>query len=312
MIIDVHYHWWKLPSDENVGRQITAGLIEDAERNGVKRQVDEIYPTLRDYMDDLDCDKLVKRMDTNGIDVTVILMMDNYDMGASNERILQANERCAKAAARHPGRLLSMASIDPRRPEAPALLRKCLGEYKMNGLKWHPDNGFYPNSKESYAVLEVANEFGVPLLTHCGLLARARAKYTHPLHLDDVALDFPNLQIIAAHMGHMWWQEWAAIAQYKANLSGDMAMWQLMAVAKPALFRKTLRNILDIMGHEQVLFSSDGPVYEPLVDNKKWIDIIKGLIIKGKDDIVFSQTEIDAILGGNAQRIFKLNKRNSE
>jgi len=182
----------------------------------------------------------------------------------------------------------------------------------MNGLKWHPDNGFYPNSKESYAVLEVANEFGVPLLTHCGLLARSRAKYTHPLHLDDVALDFPNLQIIAAHMGHMWWQEWAAIAQYKANLSGDMAMWQLMAVAKPALFRKTLRNILDIMGHEQVLFSSDGPVYEPLVDNKKWIDIIKGLIIKGKDDIVFSQTEIDAILGGNAQRIFKLNKRNSE
>ncbi len=306
MIIDVHYHWWRMPADENIGRRITAGLLEDAERNGVKRTVDEIYPTLRDYMDDPDCDKLVKRMDANGIDISVILMMDNFSMGVSNERVLLANENCAKAAQKHQGRLLSMASIDPRRPDAPALLRHCLSEFKMNGLKWHPDNGYYPNSKEAYAVLEVANEFGVPLLTHCGLLARARAKYTHPLHLDDVALDFPNLQIIAAHMGHMWWQEWAAIAQYKANLSGDMAMWQLLAVAKPALFRRTLRNILDIIGHEQVLFSSDGPVYEPLVDNKKYIDIIKGLTVKGKDGIVFTQKEVDAILGGNAARIFKI------
>jgi len=310
MIIDIHYHWWRLPADERAGRQITAGLLEDAARNGVHRTVDAVYPTLRDYMDDVECDKLVKRMDTNGIDVTVILMMDNYSLGVSTERIMQANEYCAKAAQKHPGRLLSMASIDPRRPDAPALLRRCLGEFKMNGLKWHPDNGYYPNSKEAYAVLEVANEFGVPLLTHCGLLARARAKYTHPLHLDDMALDFPNLQIIAAHMGHGWWRDWLAVAQYKGNVSGDLSMWQLAAVSKPALFRRYLREILDVLGPGQVLFATDGPVYEPLISNKQYIDIIKSLTVKDKDGIVFTQAEVDAILGGNAARIFKLKKGN--
>lgn len=308
MIVDIHYHYWRLPNDETIARRITAGLLEDAARNGVRRSIDEIFPVLRDYMDDVNCDKLVQRMDENGIDVSVILQTDNFAMGASEERIMQANENCARAAARHPGRLISMAGTDPRRPNAPVLFRRCLTEFKMNGLKWHPDNGYYPNSKETYAVLEVASEFGVPLLTHCGLLARSRAKFTHPLHLDDVALDFPNLQIIGAHMGHLWWREWLAIAQYKANLSGDMAMWQLMAMSKPALFRRYLREIVDVLGTEQVLFSSDGPVYEPIISNRKWIDIIKQLTIKGEDGIVFTREEVDAILGGNATRIFKLKK----
>jgi hypothetical protein len=239
--------------------------------------------------------------------VTALLVMDNYDIPVlTEERIMRLNENCARAAARYPGRLISLAGIDPRRPGAPALFRCCLTEFKMNGLKWHPDNGFYPNGKEAYAVLEVANEFGVPLVTHCGLLAHSRAKYTHPVHLDDVALDFPNVTVIAAHMGHMWWRDWAAVAQHKANVYGDLSMWQLIAVSKPALFRRYLREILDILGPEQVLFATDGPVYEPVISNKKWIEIIRGLAVKGTDGIVFSREEVDAILGGNAARVFRL------
>jgi len=307
MIIDTHYHYWRLPADEKAARGIVTGLLEDTTRNGVKGNVDEVLPVLRQLMDDPDCDKLVARMDADGVDATVLLVMDNADIpGFTGDRLLRANERCASAAAKHPGRLIALAGVDPRRPDAPALFRRCLTDFKMSGLKWHPDNGFYPNSKEAYAVLEVAAEFSVPLVTHCGLLARSRAKYTHPLHLDDVALDFPTIPIIAAHMGHLWWREWLAIAQYKTNLYGDLSMWQLIAVSKPALFRRYLREILDVLGPEQVLFATDGPVYEPLVSTRKWIDIIRGLTIKGADGIVFNQREVDAMLGGNAARVFKL------
>jgi uncharacterized protein len=220
------------------------------------------------------------------------------------------NEACAKAAARHPGRFISLAGIDPRRPKAPVLFRKCITDFKMNGLKWHPDQGYYPDSKEAYAVLEVANEFGVPLLTHSLPLANSRAKFAHPIHLDDIALDFPNIQIIAAHMGgQLWWREWAALAQYKKTISGDLAAWQKLAISKPAVFRKYLREIVDILGHEQILWASDTPYLEVLVSNKKWIEIIKGLTVRGADGIVFSEEEVNAILGDNAARIFKLNLR---
>jgi hypothetical protein len=283
-----------------------AGLLKDSESIGIRRPIDEILPVYRDLMDDMGCDKLVKRMDENGIDVTAIVIVDNVDFGFDNERIMRINQYCASAAARHPDRLIALAGIDPRRPDAPALFRRCITEFNMKGLKWHPDNGYYPNSKEAYAVLEVANELGVPLLTHCAPLAGSRAKYAHPIYLDDVALDFPQLNIIAAHMGNMWWREWAALAHCKKNLCGDLAMWQLYALSKPHLFRRYLREILDIVGHEQTLFSTDGPVFEPHISNGRWVGIIKALSAKSTDGIRFTEEEVDAILGGNASRIFKL------
>ena len=304
MIIDVHYHFLRLPADENRARNLAQGFCLDAEMAGVKKPLDDVLPLFRDYMDDTECDKLVRRMDESGIDITVINVVDNINYRTDSERVLGTNENCARAAAKHPERLIALAGIDPRRTDAPVLFRKCIEEFNMKGLKWHPDNGYYPNSEESYAVLEVANELGVPLLTHTGPLANSRAKYAHPIHLDDIALDFPNINIIAAHMGDVWWRDWAALAKCKKNLYGDLAMWQLTAEAKPQLFRRYLREILDIIGPEQVIFGSDGPIFEPYVSNQRWVQIIKDLPAKSNDGITFSDEEVNGILGRNASRIF--------
>ena len=306
MIVDVHYHFMLWPADEDIARTMVEGLLLLGERAGIKKSVDEVIPILKDYMDDIECNKLVKRMDESGIDVTVINVVDNVDVGLDNERIMRINEDCAKAAAKHPGRIIALAGIDPRRPDAPALFRRCIEEFNMKGLKWHPDSGYYPNSKEAYAVLEVVNEFGVPLLTHCSPLANSRAKYALPIHLDDVAFDFPNMNIIAAHIGYIWWRDWAALAQFKKNIYGDLAMWDLMAESKPNLFRRYLREILDIVGPDQVLFASDGPVFEPFLSKQRWVEIIKALATESADGIKFSDEEVKAILGGNASRILRL------
>ncbi len=313
MIIDAHYHFFsRWPVDENVARNMVEGFLLDGERTGMKKSMEEVLPVYRNIMDDPECDKLVRRMDEGGIDVTAICVVDNTDRGTDNERVMEINKLCATAAAGHPGRLIALAGIDPRRPEAPALFRRCIEEFGMKGLKWHPDNGYYPNSPEAYAVLEVANELGVPLLTHCSPLPHSRARYALPIHLDDVAVDFPDLEIIAAHMGNMWWHDWASLAQYKRNINGDMAMWQILAASKSHLFRRYLREIVDVVGAGQVLFGSDGPIFEAHVSNRDFVGIVKGLTEKGPDGISFSQEEIDAILGGNAARIFKLDQSGTE
>ena len=306
MIIDVHYHPGPLPADEKAAKGLVEWLLVDFARLGISKTVDEVMPVYRDYTDDAECDKLIGRMDEAGIDVTVILSGDNVDFGQDNESVIRRNEECARAAAKYPGRLIALAGIDPRRPEAPVLFRRCIEEFNMKGLKWHPDMGYYPNSEEAYEVLKVADELGVPLLTHCSPLAGTRAKYAHPIHLDDIALDFPNMDIIAAHMGLMWWHDWVALAQLKKNIHGDLAGWQIIAESKPHLFRRYLREILDIIGPDQVLFATDGPYMEPHVSNRRWVEIIKGLTTEGADGIKFSNEEVKAILGGNASKVFKL------
>jgi predicted TIM-barrel fold metal-dependent hydrolase len=304
MIVETHYHYIRLASSPSAN--LGESWYRDGERAGTKVPKEIYSRYIGDLVTDPDCDKLVKRMATDGIDVTVICYVDNVGYGYGNDRVMESNQFCAQAAAKHPGKLIALAGIDPRRPNAPVLLRRCLTEFGMKGLKWHPDDGYYPNSPEAYEVLNVLDEFGYPLLTHCSPLPASRAKFAQPIHLDDVARDFPNLNIIAAHMGNLWWRDWLAIAQYKKNLHGDMAMWQVMAAEKPELFRRYLREIVDNIGPYQTVWATDGPLFEPLVSNKKYIDIMKGLTTRGSDGIVFSREEVDAILGGNAARIFNL------
>jgi predicted TIM-barrel fold metal-dependent hydrolase len=105
-------------------------------------------------------------------------------------------------------------------------------------------------------------------------------------------------------MGLGWWHDWVTIAQWKKNIYGDLCIWQLTAESKPHLFRRYLREILDIIGPDQILFGSDGPILEPMVSNRRAIEIFRSLTKKGTDGIRFTEDEIEAILGGNAMRIY--------
>lgn len=271
MIVDVHYH---------LITQITAEIVETfnalAERwAGIQKTRDNVLSTLQDYVDDPRGDKLIHRMDQSGIDVTLINVVDNVDRGLSDAQILERHRFCARLVAQHPSRLIGLAGIDPRRQRAPILLRQCFEEYGMQGLKWHPDYGYYPNDGAAYAVLDVLNDFKAPLLTHCG--PWQHTKYAHPIHLDDVALKYPHLSIIAAHLGNLLWRDWAAIARLRPNLYGDLSMWQFLAAGQNYLFRRYLREIIDLVGSQQLMFGTDGPIFEPYITHHQWVEMMCSL-----------------------------------
>ena len=78
LIVAVHYHFIRLPTDEDVVRTKVEGLLLLGERAGVKKAMEEVLPVLMDYMDDVECDKLAKRMDESGIDVTAVVVVDKH------------------------------------------------------------------------------------------------------------------------------------------------------------------------------------------------------------------------------------------
>jgi predicted TIM-barrel fold metal-dependent hydrolase len=317
MIIDTHHHMLPLTYDE-------AAIAKEAERRYIQygpasraQQIDltvgELRRRLIEYTPDPDGAKLIKRMDKAGIDITFLCVMDNVETGMDDAAIMAANRTCAEIARKSGGRIMALVGVEPRRKGAPELYRRCIKEYGMKGLKWHCDNGYYPNTKEAYAILKVAEELGTPLLTHTGPLPATpgspyipRAKYADVSLLDEVAQDFPGLKIIAAHMGRHQWRKWAEIAQFRRNVYGDLAMWQIFAVQNYERFCRDLRDMLDIAGTDSILFGSDGCGFTLLVSNEDFIRILRDLPRKAPAGIKFTDEEIDNILGKNAQKVYGL------
>jgi len=202
---------------------------------------------------------------------------------------------------------MALAGIDPRRPEAPDMLKQCFEEYGVRGLKYHPDDGYFPCSPESYKLLEVLVKYNGILLTHTSPLGPpSRCKYAEAIELADLAVDFPDLKVIAAHMGMINWRPWASLAARQPNLFGDLAMWDHYAFTRYELFCRELRLLLDFAGASKVLLGTDNPMNSAVVPTKTLIQLLKDLPKKAPVGIAFTQEEIDGILGGNAAYLLGL------
>jgi hypothetical protein len=252
---------------------------------------------------------LFRKMDALGIDKTVMLVDDfGLALGEAAVSIEGQNKAFADLARKHPSRLIACAGIDPRRKNAVTILRRCVEEWGMRGVKYHPDAGWDPNGRESYRLLERIQEWGIPVVTHTGFFfPPLHSKHAHPLLLDDVCSDFPDLKVIAAHSGRpLMWETVASMAAIHFNLHGDLAGWQTMVVRDRPRFRQILRRYIDIAGTEKILWGTDDPVYDVLIPTKQYLEAMRALPEDTSDGLRFTTAEIDAILGGNAARLFGL------
>jgi predicted TIM-barrel fold metal-dependent hydrolase len=146
------------------------------------------------------------------------------------------NEEMAALAAENSDVLIPFASIDPAKGKAGAReARRLIADFGIRGFKFHPTmQGFYPNDRNAYVLYEAIAEAGLPALFHTGQTAVGsgqpggmgmRLKYSNPLHLDDVAVDFPEMPIILAHPSFPWQEEALAVAQHKPNVYIDLSGW---------------------------------------------------------------------------------------
>jgi predicted TIM-barrel fold metal-dependent hydrolase len=310
MIVDFHYHFYfqKLKETDALKRaQNQASIWYRSAGIKLEKPLSEMARERMEITYDPDGAKLLRRMEEAGIDVTVIFPNDT-DCKIPEAEVMAAQRACAELSRKNPGKLIAFASIHPNRKNAPDLLRECIEAYGMRGLKWHPASGLFdPTSPEAYRVLHVARELKVPLVTHTGsVYGSANGKFSHPMHLDQIALDFPELKVAGAHMGHLLWHDWCEVAYFKRNVYGDLSEWQIFAVGQYAWFCRTLREMIDLVGADRIFFATDGPYMELVVGNAQWVSIIKDLPRKAPTGIAFTEEESAAILGGNARSFLGL------
>ena len=307
MIVDVHYHLFPIDVTPDMVKDGVEEPLRIAKIMGFEPNKEELIQKAAQLWGDKEGKNLLKIQDKAGIDFTIVCHVDNVESDVLTQEESQIfNKAISNIANKYPDQLMAFAGVDPRRPEALNMLKQCFEEFGMKGLKYHPDNGYDPSGPESYLLLEYLEKKNGILLTHTGPLTGKRSKYSDPLLLADILADFPNLKIIAAHMGQINWRPWAALASHHPNLYGDLAMWGPYAFGKFELFCRELRDIIDYVGVEKVLFGSDSPIYDIVLPVEDLIEKIKKLPIEAPNGIKFTKEEIDAILGGNAAKLLNL------
>ena len=308
MIVDSHYHYMT-GMNEKTAAEIVEMIYHEGKKMGMNPDHGTLLKTAARTWGDPMADRLIDRMDEGGIDVTVAVNVDNSHIPQfTPERMQTQNRMLGEAVRRHPGRMIGLAGIDPRRPEAADMARTCLEEYGLSGIKYHPDHGFDPAGLESYKVLEIlARNKGI-LLSHAGpLMPKGRSKFADPLMLSDIAVDFPEIKVIAAHMGgYINWRPWAALAAFQSTLYGDLAVWDTLAYRNYDLFCRQLREAIDLAGPEKILFGSDAPIQTLLYPIKTMIGFVRDLPERAPAGIHFTTREVDLMLGGNAGKVFGL------
>jgi len=146
---------------------------------------------------------------------------------ASRERM--NNDEVLELAARSDGRLIPFGSIDPHKRAAAIRELERIHKLGAKGIKLQPiTQAFMMNDPEYYPIWDACQGLGLPLIIHMGTTAIGagapggrglKLKYAMPVPaLDDLAADFPNLKIIAAHFAWPWHLDLLAVARHKGNI----------------------------------------------------------------------------------------------
>lgn len=207
------------------------------------------------------------------------------------------NEEIGELAAGHRDAIIPFGSVHPLRGKGgAAIARRLIETYGMRGFKFHPSvQEFYPNDRTAYPIYEVLAEFGLPALFHTGQNGvgagtkgggGVRLKYSDPLHLDDVAADFPEMPIVMAHPSFPWQDVALAIATHKAQVHIDLSGWS------PKYWPAQLVQYANTLLKHKVLFGTDYPLFSP----ERWCADLEKTEIR--DSVK------PGIMLGNAARLF--------
>ncbi|MEM9284472.1 MAG: amidohydrolase family protein [Pseudomonadota bacterium] len=206
-------------------------------------------------------------------------------------RDLISNDEVASFVAEAPDRLIGVGSVDISKPMAAVReIRRCVEELGFKAIRvlpWLCERP--PTDRLFYPVYTACCDLDVPFCTQIGHTGPLMpSEVGRPIYLDQVALDFPELKIVAGHIGYPWTQEAIAVATKHENVFIDTSAYTVER------YPDELVAYLKAHGRQKVMFGTNYPMILPA-------KALEGLESLGLSD------EVSALfLSGNARRIFGL------
>lgn len=205
-------------------------------------------------------DDLINQMNENG--VTHGILHAEYEYGDPADEL---NEAVAKVVQDYPDLFsgfgtISMNNLKPMKALSQINQVKDLG---LIGLNIQP--AFFNmaiDDKRLYPVYAKASELGLIVAIHTGInySRPAPMRNEHPLMLDQIASDFPDLTIIACHGSWPWIPEIVAVARRHPNVLLDFGGLSPKYIAKQGSGWEVLYQFINLLS-DQILFATDWPVF---------------------------------------------------
>ena len=205
---------------------------------------------------------LLESMYNNDVDYSIIL--SSYKVDTDRPSTYQIID----AIKKHNDKLGLVAgfSIDNHTNEDLKNYRKWLKDGYIKGIKIYCGyEHYYPYDERYQKAYDTCVEYGTPLMIHTGdtFSHTAKIKYSHPLNIDDVAVDNPELNIIMCHLGNPWIIDCQEILYKNRNVYADISG---LFVSNFTLYAEThyIRKIKELLNYvdaqHHLLYGSDWPI----------------------------------------------------
>ena len=233
----------------------------------------------------------LRYMDATGHDKVMVSAIQCGPYFEAEHRVQTEAEELHRDAAADPGRILGLFGINPnRRMEGVGQLERAVRDYGFKGAHLHPHGYDMPPDHAFYfPYYAKCAELGVPLVVSMGNTQDAMPiEPGRPIHLDRVALYFPELSVICTHTGWPWMSEAIALASKHPNFYIGTSAYS------PKYWTADLVQYINAHGRNKVMWGTDFPM------------ITHERSLREVDALGLREVSKQMLLRDNARRVFGL------
>ncbi len=242
--------WWK--AIDNIRRPLMLGikieLFQGLEEKEMYKQEDP--------------QALLEYMDKYGVDIACLLPESMMDTTGYTSRWM-SNGAMGKVVESNPDRFMYQPNVSPIKFKG---IKNTIWELeywvKEKGariFKFYPPEDTYINDPDLWLFYEKAEALGIILDIHTGFcwVPPGKSKHALPLQLDDVARDFPELKVIAFHMGYPYCDDLNMVAMGHPNVYVCLSLLVPWALSAPRKFAKILGEAMRWVGPDKIIWGTD-------------------------------------------------------
>ncbi len=212
-----------------------------------------------------DPENILRAMDKYGVDIACLLPESMMDTTGYSSRWC-TNGDTWKAVQTHPERFIIEPNLSPVKQRGISNAIWEMEYWVEQGakiFKYYPPEDTYINDPELWPFYKRAEELGIVLDIHTGFswVPPGKSKYCLPIQLDDVARDFPNLKIVAFHMGYPYTDDLNMVAMGHPNVYLCLSLLVPWALTAPYKFAKILGEAIRFVGPDRIVWGTDSAGY---------------------------------------------------
>jgi predicted TIM-barrel fold metal-dependent hydrolase len=245
----------------------------------------------------LTLEHLLAAMQESGIDHAI--MHAEFECGDPADIL---NEKVAQTVAQYPGTFTGFGTVSVGSGNPMRMMHQVtrIAQLGLRGVGLQPAFFGLPiDDRVLYPMYARANELGLPVAIHTGVNYSRKAPISneHPLQLDRVACDFPDLVLIATHASWPWGADLVAVARRHPTIYMDFGGLAPKYIGVAGSGWEVLHHFMNSVLADRILFASDWPVMPLQRVLHEWLEL----------DL--KPTTLAAALGGNVARLLRLEER---